>query len=67
MIYTLNAAHFEGILTAGAALKWEEGGLQITSTIQESVATFQPLLDAALQDWLTRLKTVCEAESLHGK
>lgn len=110
---TVSAAHFEGVLAAGAAFTWEEGGLQITSTVQaivpnrriawtgpaqgifgvhvweftatdrgvhvhteeswsgdvvrENATTFQPMLDAALQDWLTRLKTVCEAESLRGK
>jgi hypothetical protein len=34
---TVTAAHFDGTLSVGSAFKWEEGGLQITSTVQEIV------------------------------
>lgn len=104
---TVTAARFNGELKVGSAFKWEEGGLQITSTVQELVplrrivwtgpaqgidavhvwefttteqgvrvrteeswsgdtvrtnaAVLKPILDGALQDWLTRLKTTSEA------
>jgi hypothetical protein len=32
---TVTAARFDGELAVGSAFKWEEGGLQITSTVQE--------------------------------
>ena len=34
---TVTAAHFDGTLSVGSVFKWEEGGLKITSTIQEIV------------------------------
>ncbi|MCC8392816.1 SRPBCC family protein [Paraburkholderia sp. MMS20-SJTR3] len=34
---TVTAAHFDGTLAVGSAFKWEEGGLKITSTIQQIV------------------------------
>jgi uncharacterized protein YndB with AHSA1/START domain len=34
---TVTAAHFDGTLSVGSAFKWEEGGLQITSTVREIV------------------------------
>ncbi|MBB5463859.1 SRPBCC family protein [Paraburkholderia sp. Cpub6] len=34
---TVTAAHFDGRLAVGSAFKWEEGGLKITSTIQQIV------------------------------
>ncbi|MCW2392422.1 nucleoside-diphosphate-sugar epimerase/uncharacterized protein YndB with AHSA1/START domain [Sphingobium sp. B1D7B] len=106
---TVTAAHLDGELKAGSAFKWEEGGLKITSTVQELIpmrrivwtgpaqgidavhkwefirtnggvrvrteeswsgnvvnknaVTLQPMLDRALQDWLTRLKATSEARS----
>jgi hypothetical protein len=35
--------------------------------VRSNAATFQPLLDGALQDWLTRLKTASEASVLQAK
>lgn len=103
---TVTAAHFDGELQIGSVFKWEEGGLQITSTVQEllplrrivwtgpaqgiaavhvweftpteqgvrvrteeswsgdvvstNAATLKPVLDGALQEWLTRLKATSE-------
>jgi|SRR5579859_7858479 len=34
---TVSAAHYDGQLKAGSAFPWEEGGLQITSTVQDLV------------------------------
>ncbi|CUI08577.1 hypothetical protein BN2497_11931 [Janthinobacterium sp. CG23_2] len=36
---TVTAAHLDGEPKAGSDFKWEEGGLKITSTVQERIPT----------------------------